>query len=386
MPERLTHSMSRAPRLAIVPLVLIGLLTSDGIRIVHGGFDNASAQNQQCVRVGLLSLFHPRELIVTAVLGQALVVQSREQSFVLESSGIPSATVRLEDSGVVVTSGSQMLRASTIQVAGRENQPVDFVLAVPGKIIRRYRGMLEIKPSSGVLSAVVTLDLETAVASVVAAESASDMPMEALKAHAIAARSCFVSGRGRHREFDFCDTTHCQYFRTPPPAGSRVARAVADTRGLVLAYQSRPFAAMYTRSCSGRTRTPAEVGLGVVAYPYYAVECGHCRVHPARWTSRLSLQDAASLRVGSESTRLAIDHRLGWSAVPSNDFSLTRDGDSVLLKGVGNGHGIGLCQAGARAMAQAGATFQQIIDHYYPNTNVVSYSGSILARGESPDR
>ena len=378
--------MRRTPLLAFVPLVLIVILSRDGVRTVHGGFDNALAQNQQSVRVGVLGLFHPRELIVTAAVGQALVVRSAEQSVVLERSGIPSATVRFADTGIVVTTGSQVLGASTIRVASRENQPVDFVLEIPGKIIRRYRGVLQVKPSSGELSVIVSLDLETAVASVVAAESAPDTPMEALKAHAIAARSYFVSGRGRHREFDFCDTTHCQYLRTPPPAESRAARAVAETRNLVLAYQGRPFVAMYTRSCSGRTRTPAEVGLGVAAYPYYAVECQQCRVHPSQWTSRISFKDAASLRPGNESIRLAIDHRLGWSAVRSNDFSQEKNGDSVLLKGVGNGHGIGLCQAGARAMAVAGANFQQILDHYYPNTNVVSYSGSMLARGESPDR
>jgi stage II sporulation protein D len=70
---------------------------------------------------------------------------------------------------------------------------------------------------------------------------------------------------------------------------------------------------------------------------------------------------------------LAIDHRLGWSAVPSNNFTVQREGDSLLLRGVGNGHGIGLCQAGAKAMAEAGAGYQEILDHYYPNANIVSY-------------
>jgi hypothetical protein len=41
------------------------------------------------------------------------------------------------------------------------------------------------------------------------------------------------------------------------------------------------------------------------------------------------------------------------------------------LEGTGKGHGIGLCQAGARAMAQSGATFREILDHYYPNTTLV---------------
>jgi stage II sporulation protein D len=66
---------------------------------------------------------------------------------------------------------------------------------------------------------------------------------------------------------------------------------------------------------------------------------------------------------------------IGWSAVPSDDFSLAKDGDRVLLKGVGNGHGIGLCQAGARAMAELGAGFREILLHYYPNTDIVKHSG-----------
>jgi len=380
------HSMRRAPLLTVVAFALIVFLSSDGLRTVHGGFGNVPAPFEHTVRIGVLGLFHPQELVVTATVGQALVVRSGRQTMVLERSGIPSANMWLENSEVVVSSGSQMLHASTIQVASREDQPVNFVLEIPGKIIRRYRGVLDVKASSGHLSAMVTLDLETAVASVVAAESTEDTPTEAVKANAIAARSYFISGRGRHPEFDFCDTTHCQYFRTPPPAGSLAARAVAETRGLILAYQGRPFAAMYTRSCGGRTRTPAELGFGNAAYPYYSVNCEHCRAHPARWTSRLPSREAASLRIGNESARLTIDHRLGWSAVPSNDFSIEKNGDSILLEGIGYGHGIGLCQAGARAMAQVGANFQQILDHYYPNTNVVSYSGSILAGGESPDR
>jgi stage II sporulation protein D len=273
-----------------------------------------------------------------------------------------------------------------LQIAGRDSQPADFILEIAGKISRRYQGVLEIKPSSGELSAIVTIDLETAVASVVAAEDVAGTRLEAMKASAIAARSYFVSGRGRHREFEFCDTTHCQFLRTPPAPASFASKATAETRGLVLGYQGRPFAAMYTRSCSGRTRTPAELGLPSADYSYYSVECSHCRMHPALWTSRISSLDAAPLRAGNEAIRLAIDHHLGWSAVQSNDFSVHREADHVVLNGVGNGHGIGLCQAGAKAMAEAGASFQQILDHYYPNTNVVSYSRSNRLNASAPRR
>jgi stage II sporulation protein D len=263
-----------------------------------------------------------------------------------------------------------------IAVGGRNGEPIDFVLAIPGKITRRYHGTLEIKTDSESLIPTVSMDLEIAVASVVAAESAPDTPVEALKAQAIATRSYFVSGRGRHRDFDFCDTTHCQFLREPSPAGSKVMQAVIETRQMILAYNSKPFAAVYTRSCAGRTRTPAQLGLSPVSYPYYSVDCPFCRSHPARWTTRISLADAAALRSSDESSRLNLGRLLGWNAVPSNDFVLKLDGNEVILQGTGNGHGIGLCQSGSKAMAEAGSNFREILAHYYPNATVIILPGA----------
>jgi stage II sporulation protein D len=326
------------------------------------------------VHIGVLGLFHPLQFTVSAPAGSALVLHAGQESIVLEkSSGVDSASVRISGGDVVVSAGNRAMRSSQLIVSGRRNDPVDFLLAVPGKIVRRYQGTLQIKPSAGTLIAIVAMDRETAVASVVAAESAPDAPFEALKAQAVAARSYFVAGRGRHHNFDFCDTTHCQFLRQPPPPGSAAARAVATTRDLVLAFDSLPFAAMYTRSCSGHTRTPTELGLSPAAYPYYSVECKYCRAHPVRWSSRVSAQDAATLRTSDESARLNIDRRLGWSTVPSNDFVEKIENDQIILEGAGEGHGIGLCQSGAKAMAEAGADFRQILTHYYPNTTVVAW-------------
>ena len=54
--------------------------------------------------------------------------------------------------------------------------------------------------------------------------------------------------------------------------------------------------------------------------------------------------------------------------MPSNNFSSREEDGQVILEGVGEGHGIGLCQRGARAMAEEGANFRQILNHYLPNT------------------
>ena len=331
----------------------------------------------QDVRIGVLGLFHPREIVVRAVSGEAVVLRSADQSIVLEkTSGTDKIALRLDGDIIAIHTTASDIRSRSISITSRDNRPAEFLLEIPGKISRQYHGTLKVTPSRSSLRMIVTMDLETAVASVVAAESDPDTPFEALKAQAVATRSYFVAGKGRHNGFDFCDTTHCQFLRTMPDSSAPATRAVLATRGLVLAYNAKTFAAMYTRSCSGRTRTPAEIGLPASAYPYYAVECSHCRERPALWQSRVTPEEASSLRRSGEAARLEIDRLLGWSTVPSNNFAVKKVGDQVLLDGVGEGHGIGLCQSGAAAMAREGATFAQILAHYYPNTSVVNYVGA----------
>jgi peptidoglycan hydrolase-like amidase len=341
----------------------------------------SSVSSAQDVRVGVLGLFRPTEMTVSAVPTSAIVVRAGEKTFVIEkSSGAGELRCYLAGQAIVVETRGVKIQTSSLNVTSRENGAADFSLAIPGKISRRYRGTLRVEPISGVLLAVISMDLETATASVVAAESAPDAPIEALKAQAVVARSYLLAARGRHVNFDFCDTTHCQYLRNPPAPDTPAGRAAAETRGLVLTCEAGPVAAMYTRSCDGHTRTPVEVGLAAGGYPYYSIACKYCQKHPARWQSKIAVRDAGELRPSSESGRLEIDRLLGWSAVPSNSFSMRRESDHVLLQGIGQGHGIGMCQAGAAAMAKEGATFLQILTHYYPNTAVVGIADRYAKR------
>ena len=333
------------------------------------------AARAQVVSIGVLGLFRPRQIMLQAAPAQAVIVHAGTKSFVLERSSreqIAEITVAGDD--LVFTVGDQSIRTASLRATSRSDGVADFVLNIPGKIIRHYRGVLELKAAAGRLAPVVQMDLETAVASVVQAESAPDTPLEALKAQAVATRSYFTAARGRHHDFDFCDTTHCQFLREPPPAESNASRTALATRGLVLAYRDQTVVAMFTRSCGGRTRTPREVGLSSHAYPYFAVVCDYCLRHPSNWVRRVSAAEAADLKEGGEASRLSVDRRFGWDAVPSNNFTTHSDSHGVILEGRGEGHGIGLCQAGARAMARAGAGFREILDHYYPNTMLVERS------------
>jgi peptidoglycan hydrolase-like amidase len=250
--------------------------------------------------IGVFGLFHPTELEVRPGAGTVILVESMGRTVRLE--GAASARIR-----------------TAARVSGRDGTMTRFVLSVPGKIRREYLGRLEVKAQAGSLTAIVEMDRETAVGSIVAAEGPG-AGIEAMKAQAVAARSFLAAAHGRHEGFDFCDTTHCQFLKEPAKPGSPAAHATAETRGLALAYQGQVFAALYSANCGGRTRTLDEVGWGRsetsgLEYPYFPVACPR--------------------------------------------------------KGRPSGHGVGLCQEGAAEMERHGARFREILNHYYPATTLV---------------
>lgn len=327
-----------------------------------------SATAADRVRISVFGLFHPKQITVESK--QPLLVKAGEREFVLE----PGRKVVLGWSrGKVLVSGGM---AERVSIVPRDGSDAEFELAVPGKIRRVYRGQISVLASGGELMPVVSMELETAVESVNAAESVAGATLEALKAQAVAIRSYLVAGRPRHKDSDFCDTTHCQFLKAPPAKESLSAQATEATQGLVLSWEGKPFAAMYSASCAGRTHSLAEIGYKVRDYPYFAVDCEYCRNNPERWTATVSREDAATLALKNEVERVRLARKLGWNTVPSNDHQAKTNGTMVDLAGVGRGHGLGLCQRGAVAMAREGKNFREILEHYFPNAELVSVAAS----------
>jgi stage II sporulation protein D len=334
----------------------------------------ADQQPVQVVRIGVFSLFKPTELVLRADEGSSLEIDLDGHPQILPNGG--QAVVRVSDGGIQLQLAAEpgRMRGNSLRVPAQSNaraeEPTHVWLEVPGKLRRRYTGTLEIQSRGQILEAIVTMPLETAVASIVQAESPPGAAMEALKAQAVAARSFLVARQTSHVNFDFCDTTHCQFLRSPPAAGSPAATATRATEGLILTWhddaaaQDRTLAAMYARSCGGRTRTLREIGVQSAGYPYYAVRCVYCTHHPEIW------QRKTELSARTEQERLAFNRVHGWGAIPSLATSDPSENPDALLSGRGVGHGLGLCQLGAADMARHGAGFAQILAHYYPNTRL----------------
>jgi peptidoglycan hydrolase-like amidase len=245
------------------------------------------------VTICVFSLFHPTAFSIQPAPGSVLVVGQQT----------------LEGSRAITLRGPSF-------VTGRNGVETKFILSIPGKIRREFQGRLDVRADAGHLQAIVTMEREIAVASIVAAESPASAALEARKAQAVVARSFLAASRGRHEGFDFCDTTHCQFLREPPTSGSINAKAAEETRDLVIAYQGRVVAALYSANCGGKTRSLEEAGWNAEPYPYFAVECP--------------------------------------------------------VRGAVFGHRIGMCQEGAAEMARKGKAFREILGHYFPATTIVT--------------
>jgi peptidoglycan hydrolase-like amidase len=257
--------------------------------------------------------------LVTLAAGQPIRIGVfslfKPEEIVVTAAGVPleikagGLTSRLE--------GSQSIGLRTAAtVSSATGGPAPFVLSIPDKIRRRFQGTVAVVQGPHYLQAVVSMDLEQAVSSAAAAETLPGTPLEAVKAQAVAARSYYVSSRSRHVDFDACDSTHCQFLRELPAPDSVAAQATRETSGLVLTYHGKPLSALYSASCGGSTQALADVGGS--AYPYYAVPCEYCQRN---------------------------------------------------RRGLIEGHRHGLCQRGAAGMARSGASFRDILSHYYPGTS-----------------
>lgn len=262
---------------------------------------------------------------------------------------------------------------------------------------------------------VATMNIDTYIRGVLPSEMPKSWPIEALKAQAIAART-FALHRKEAREkagapFHVESTVMDQAFQLPifeegeDQDMARVEQAVRETKGLVmLDRRGRPFATFFHSDCGGRTEEATEVwgqaGLGT------AVD-GSCPFNPkAKWDTVVTEDEVARrLRGPREMARVALVELVEESRTPSgrvgrlrakwSDGSSTettghefrmamghekvrsanfriekREGGGLRLVGRGFGHGVGMCQWGARKLAGEGKSYREILAHYYPRAEL----------------
>ncbi len=252
------------------------------------------------------------------------------------------------------------------------------------------RGDVVVLRSGAGLQVVNVIPMEAYIAAVLGSEMAPNFPSEALKAQAIAARTFALSKKLAQygQPYYLGSSVLSQVYKGLAAEDPRARQAVLATTGLVLTWRLQPIAAYFHASCGGHTETGRE-GLGN-DQPYLpSVACACAQSPSTNWSLRLSKDDFRALgaRVGepikvTERTAtgrvktLSVGKRsvtgvtfrkvLGYRHARSLFFEVV----GARLVGRGYGHGVGMCQVGAKIYASRGWTYQQILAHYYPGTEI----------------
>lgn len=266
-----------------------------------------------------------------------------------------------------------------------------------------YFGRLEVKPAKrGGLFVMNRLPLETYLLGIVGSEMPPSWPIEALRAQAVAARTFamqrLMMARSADQPHDLEATVISQVYEGAERIQDSVVEAVRSTRGEVLAHDRMLVESLFHSTCGGRTVASKDYFGGERAY-LVARDCTYCQGSKLyRWQTRMPRADLskilgqaglsrgkiASLRRGAEKGPIVmkdgrgsrrIDPKklrraLGWNRLYSERFTAHTDGDMVVFAGRGFGHGVGMCQWGARGLADKGRNYREILRHYYTGSRV----------------
>jgi stage II sporulation protein D len=272
-------------------------------------------------------------------------------------------------------------------------------LSVSGliQLVRRGKGILVIN----------RVDVEEYVKGVVPAEVSSTWHPEMLKAQAVAARTYVLYQQmlSATREYDVASTVQDQVYRGKQGIDAGILRAVEDTRGLVVTYDGAPIYAAFSSTAAGLTEDAMNVWSK--DYPYLkGVECPFDLMSPFyQWKSSFTIDTLEqnlrqqgfpvgtiatmtplSFSRGGRIAKLRVLHSggelvlrgeelrkaVGYTIIPSTQFSIESIGRDVVLSGFGAGHAVGMCQWGAKELAELGYPFSTILRYYYPGTELQS--------------
>lgn len=274
---------------------------------------------------------------------------------------------------------------------------------------RQYRGTFSRGAGGDLIN---TLPVEEYLYSVVPREMAPSWPATALQVQAICSRTFVLRRIDPGRPYDVVPSNLQQVYEgvaTESPSG----RAAVDaTAGQVLLYGDEVANVVYSSCCGGHTESASDAW-GGLSVPYLGgVVCPYCTQSPTyRWSRAFPLDAVAgalhegsapesplkSIQLGDRDASgrvrsFTLAFESGATAISASDlrlalgaqdlpslliFVLSQDESETLhVVGGGSGHGVGLCQWGARGIALADASVAATLAFYFPGTRIAAWTSA----------
>lgn len=252
------------------------------------------------------------------------------------------------------------------------------------------------------------VDLNRYLIGVVGSEMPAKFPIEALKAQALAARTYILAQLMNNPNARVSDTVENQVYHSLPELKKiwgkdydwrikKITQAVEATNNKVITYQGSLISPVFFSTSNGRTEDASNYWSHAVPY-LRSVASPWDKASPKYKNTKKMSADAvaAALGISLSAADGAIGKVVQWTAtghvarfaiggktftgreirekltLSSTDFTLTRQGDTIIAQSIGSGHDVGMSQYGAAGMAQAGKNADQIVTHYYSGTKVTT--------------
>jgi len=298
-----------------------------------------------------------------------------------------------------------------ILLAGKSFNATKVVLSVnePDVAIingRKFRGNIQfIRKDNLHLLIVNQINLEDYIKGILYHESSHYWPMEALKAQAIVSRTYAVYQMQENsaRDFDVTSDVYSQVYGGSTSERYRTNKAAEETRGIIVTYQGKTFPTYFHATCGGHTED-ASMLWNINIPPLKGLPCDFCKDSPHyNWhyvvfigELREQLKNSGyslgmikeinilgrdnsgritELNITTDRNELKISAKdlrniAGPNLIRSTKFNVRIEGQDAIFEGTGWGHGVGLCQWGAYFMAKQGRNALEILQYYYPGTDV----------------
>ncbi len=264
---------------------------------------------------------------------------------------------------------------------------------------RVYFGTVKIIP--GLNPQVINyIPIETYLLSVLPSEVPVSFHQNALQAQTVIARtySYYFMIKNHDNLYDVDDTTSYQVYNgfaelcQNNSTSRAVFRSIASTRSIIIRYENAPIVAYFHANSGGRTKSGLSYFGPKSDFPYlishddpYSVD------EPAyKWDYSMNKSDFTKLfgenftidqpdfckTIANEVKSFdvkTVRRMIGYSKVRSETFRITQTEDQIKFDGYGYGHGVGMSQWGANKMARLHFNYKQIIEFYYPKTQLSKF-------------
>lgn len=256
-----------------------------------------------------------------------------------------------------------------------------------------YQGNFSLSSSYCFIKVINHIDLENYIAAVVKAEVGQNKPDEFYKSQSVICRTYALGHKRRHflDGFQLCDKEHCQVYKGKCNI-DKINKASIYTEDIILVdFQFNLILAAFHSNCGGQTANAEDVwnkpsfGLNSIKDTFCVMQRNAIwerEISKKQWVEYLNKKGKGKYIFSEEmnyaffqSSRKIVYEKNGIKIplkeirtdfnLKSAFFSIVDNGEKLLLKGRGFGHGIGLCQEGAIRMAQMGYNMPDIMHHYY---------------------